>query len=348
MGRSMTRHRKVLHGASRRRLLFRQISDRKDFGGCTTGIFAMFDILLLYSTPQINYLSLVMPGNDDVEAKALEMTVKKAMEEATMPFKDKLENLTLKIEETEGHNEANMRQSFLHFNPFRIFNPPPPFSGNFGETFSDWIGKLTHFMTLQGIDMAREVSDLQNELKSIKGMLKIAMDGLSKKQYNNELPKPSVFKRIAFEQPPTWKQDRTEIHQCHACLEWGHIARDCTKPCRHCSESGHHPDHCTAKNRVARTRDAQCKNKWKDDALNKEMANEGKAASWNGENLFTDLGNTGACVASDGHCTDSDDTIIWDKAQFQIVCPVVFKGARDPVHFSETLHSMPQINYLSL
>uniref|UniRef100_A0A915KST3 Uncharacterized protein n=1 Tax=Romanomermis culicivorax TaxID=13658 RepID=A0A915KST3_ROMCU len=54
-------------------------------------------------------------------------------------------------------------------------------------------------------------------------------------------------------------------------------------------------------------------------------AAEEKAASWNGENLFTDLGNVGGCIANDGHCTDSDGTIIWDEAQFQIVCPVVFK-----------------------
>uniref|UniRef100_A0A915IH34 Uncharacterized protein n=1 Tax=Romanomermis culicivorax TaxID=13658 RepID=A0A915IH34_ROMCU len=48
-------------------------------------------------------------------------------------------------------------------------------------------------------NMAREVSDLQSKLKSIKGMLKMAVDGLSKKQYHKELPKPSIFKRIAFE-----------------------------------------------------------------------------------------------------------------------------------------------------
>uniref|UniRef100_A0A915IFG9 Uncharacterized protein n=1 Tax=Romanomermis culicivorax TaxID=13658 RepID=A0A915IFG9_ROMCU len=53
---------------------------------------------------------------------------------------------------------------------------------------------------------------------------------------------------------------------------------------------------------------------------------EEKAASWNGENLFTDLGNVGGCIASDGHCTDSYGTIICDEAQFQIVCPVVFNG----------------------
>uniref|UniRef100_A0A915HZ79 Retrotransposon gag domain-containing protein n=1 Tax=Romanomermis culicivorax TaxID=13658 RepID=A0A915HZ79_ROMCU len=227
-----------------------------------------------------------MPGDDVAEARALEKTVKKAMEEATKPIKDKLENLKLKIEETEGNNEANMRQSFLRFNPFRMFNPPPPFSGNFGETFSDWIEKLTHFMTLQGIGdndelykiaylesnligsalaslhdlkrdldpvtfqalvqgfkelypdgrdsdlhqqllydrkqkknesvteyvdklrklarsayptlqdeahMTQTVAELQSELKSIKGILKLAVDGMSKTQQLNEPPKPSQF-----------------------------------------------------------------------------------------------------------------------------------------------------------
>uniref|UniRef100_A0A915JT25 Uncharacterized protein n=1 Tax=Romanomermis culicivorax TaxID=13658 RepID=A0A915JT25_ROMCU len=49
-----------------------------------------------------------MPGKDDAEAKALENAVKKAMEEATKPFKDNHENLKLEIKETEGNNEAIM------------------------------------------------------------------------------------------------------------------------------------------------------------------------------------------------------------------------------------------------
>uniref|UniRef100_A0A915IBE1 Uncharacterized protein n=1 Tax=Romanomermis culicivorax TaxID=13658 RepID=A0A915IBE1_ROMCU len=90
-----------------------------------------------------------LPGNDDVEAKPLEATVIKAMDKATKAIRDKLEKLKLKIEEMEGHNEANMRQLFLCFSPFQMFNAPPPFSGNFGETFLDWIEKLAHLMTLQ-------------------------------------------------------------------------------------------------------------------------------------------------------------------------------------------------------
>uniref|UniRef100_A0A915JFU4 Uncharacterized protein n=1 Tax=Romanomermis culicivorax TaxID=13658 RepID=A0A915JFU4_ROMCU len=62
-------------------------------------------------------------------------------------------------------------------------------------------------------NMAREVSDLQSELKSIKEMLKMAVDGLSKKPYHNEPPKLSIFKRITFERPPTWKQDQTETDE---------------------------------------------------------------------------------------------------------------------------------------
>uniref|UniRef100_A0A915KTV5 Uncharacterized protein n=1 Tax=Romanomermis culicivorax TaxID=13658 RepID=A0A915KTV5_ROMCU len=84
----------------------------------------------------------VMPGNDDAEAKALEATVKRAMEEATKPIKNKLENLKLKIEETEGHNETNMRESFLHFNPFQMFNPPPPFSRNFDDALDKEMDNL--------------------------------------------------------------------------------------------------------------------------------------------------------------------------------------------------------------
>uniref|UniRef100_A0A915KUB1 CCHC-type domain-containing protein n=1 Tax=Romanomermis culicivorax TaxID=13658 RepID=A0A915KUB1_ROMCU len=83
------------------------------------------------------------------------------------------------------------------------------------------------------------VKDSEKELKYIKSLLGLAFDKSDQPRHENLQPRSSVFKRIPIEHVPM-----NNGPQCHACTEYGHIARYCQVQCQLCKGFGHHLDPC--------------------------------------------------------------------------------------------------------
>jgi len=66
------------------------------------------------------------------------------------PLAEKIEELTFKLDENYAH-DAGTKQSWMRLNSLMAFLPPAPFSGSFGEQFTDWLERFNQYMTLQGI-----------------------------------------------------------------------------------------------------------------------------------------------------------------------------------------------------
>jgi len=80
----------------------------------------------------------------------LDESLNKVLTDFIEPITTKFENLSIKLDtihqETESSHNSHLRLSSLF-----AFRPLPPFSGSIGESLEDFLGKLDHFMILQGV-----------------------------------------------------------------------------------------------------------------------------------------------------------------------------------------------------
>jgi len=80
----------------------------------------------------------------------LDESMNKVLSDSIEPITTKLENLSIKLD-TIQQDTASSYNAHLKLSSLFAFRPPPPFSGSIGESLEDFIGRLDHYMILQGV-----------------------------------------------------------------------------------------------------------------------------------------------------------------------------------------------------